>query len=111
MEASWTAGRLCPRASGEAVERKRAGRRSGSRWLTRSLTLTALLLDRGLSDWEQLLGPAGGGAPAALPAGAIAAVFEPTGIARQQGARLLYHPFVAAPPESPADLFAAAEEM
>lgn len=68
-------------------------------------------LDRGLSDWEQLLGPASSGAPAALPAGAVAAVFEPAGIARQQGARLLYHPFVAAPPEPPADLFAAAERQ
>jgi two-component system phosphate regulon sensor histidine kinase PhoR len=68
-------------------------------------------LDRGLSDWEQLLGPVASGAPAALPAGAVAAVFEPAGIARQQGARLLYHPFVAAPPEPPADLFAAAERQ
>ena len=43
MEASWAASRLCPRPSGEAVERRRAGLRSGSRSSPRSHTLTALL--------------------------------------------------------------------
>lgn len=64
-------------------------------------------LDGGLADWEQTLSGAAAGARVALPAGALIVVFDNTGVARQQGARLLYHPTSLAEP--PAGVFAAAE--
>ena len=71
--------------------------------------LVARELDRGLGAWEDLLPAVAQGSPVALPADAVALVFDASGVRYDRGVRPPYYPLVTAAPEPSASVFAAAE--
>ena len=71
--------------------------------------LLARELDRGLAAWEDLLPAVAQGTPVALPADAVALVFDAGGIRQDRGVRLPYYPLVPSLPGTPGSVFAAAE--
>lgn len=71
--------------------------------------LLARELDRGLASWENLLPTVAQGTSVALPADAVALVFDAGGVRHQTGVRLPYYPLVPSSPETSASVFTAAE--
>jgi len=71
--------------------------------------LLARELDRGLAAWEELLPAVAQGTPVALPADALALVFDAGGVRQDRGFRLPYYPLVPSSPETFGSIFAAAE--
>jgi hypothetical protein len=79
--------------------------------LENAATLLTREVDRSLATWEDLLtlSATSPETPAVLPSNTVALVFDAGGVLQHQGVRLPHYPLVAALPEAPAGVFAAAE--
>lgn len=71
--------------------------------------LLARELDRGLTAWESLLPAVAQGVSVALPADAVAVVFDAGGVRAHRGLPVPYYPLVPSSPETSGGVFAAAE--